>query len=92
MDPANSVNDLERRVIEIVAAKKKIDPASITSATTFEELSIDSLDATDLMFMLEEEFDILVPDEAARSMRAVGQVVDGIRELVAAKRGGAGAA
>lgn len=86
----NAANDVERQVIEIVAAKKKMDPASITSATTFEELGIDSLDAADLMFVVEEKFKILVPDEAAQSMRTVGQVVAGIRQLVAANPGSAG--
>jgi acyl carrier protein len=75
-------DDLERRVIDLIAKKRNLDPASITTATTFEELGIDSLDATDLLFTFEDEFGIVVPDEAARSMRGVRQVIDALRSLI----------
>jgi acyl carrier protein len=34
---------------------------------------------------LEEEFDVSVPDDQAQSMRSVGEVIEGIETLVAAK-------
>ncbi|MBZ5557911.1 MAG: acyl carrier protein [Acidobacteriia bacterium] len=75
--------DVERQVIGLIARKKKLDPARITPASTFEELGLDSLDAADLIFTIEDTFKIVVPDEAALSMRSVGQVVAGIEKLVA---------
>jgi acyl carrier protein len=77
--------DIEAYVVEVVARKKKVAPAAVTAASTFAELGIDSLDAADLIFTIEERFEIVVPDEAAQSMRSVGQVVDGIRQLVNAR-------
>ena len=76
-------DDIERQVIEAIAKKKKLDPASVTTASTFEELGLDSLDAADLMFTIEDTFKILVPDQAALSMKSVGEVVAGVRQLVA---------
>ena len=73
---------LEQRVIELIAKKKKRDPATITVATTFEELGIDSLDAADLLFTFEDTFNVVVPDQAALTMKSVGQVVEGLRELL----------
>src|SRR5258707_15431331 len=73
---------LEQRVIDIIARKKKLDPARVTPASTFEEMGIDSLDAADLLFSFEDEFKIVVPDDAAYSMKTVGQVVDGLRPLI----------
>ena len=86
-EPPASVGstDVEAYVIEIIARKKKIDPRAITAASTFEELGIDSLDAADLIFTVEDTFHVVVPDTAAASMRSVGEVVAGIRQLVAAR-------
>jgi acyl carrier protein len=78
---------LEQQVIELIAKKKKVDPSTITLETTFEELGIDSLDAADLLFTFEDTFNIVVPDQAALTMRSVGQVVLGVRTLV--EQGGA---
>ncbi|HTK28979.1 MAG TPA: phosphopantetheine-binding protein [Vicinamibacterales bacterium] len=75
-------DDLEQKVIALIARKKKLDPASITVASTFQELGVDSLDAADLLFTFEDEFKIVVPDEAAQSMKSVGEVVDALRQLV----------
>lgn len=76
-------DNLEQQVIAIIAKKKKLDPASVTAASTFDELGLDSLDAADLLFTVEDTFKVVVPDEAAQSMRSVGEVVAGIRQLVA---------
>lgn len=78
---------LEQQIIEIIARKKKLDAGRITAATTFDELGIDSLDAADLIFTFEDTFKVVVPDEAAQSMRSVGQVVDGLRRLAAGVSG-----
>jgi acyl carrier protein len=80
-------DDIERQVIEVIARKKKLDPAAITPETTFEQLGIDSLDAADLLFTFEDTFGIVVPDDAAQSMKNVGQVTEGVRRLVAARAG-----
>jgi acyl carrier protein len=79
--------DIERQVIALIARKKKLDPARISSASTFEELGLDSLDAADLIFTIEDTFSIVVPDEAALSMKSVGQVVAGIHKLAAGAGG-----
>jgi acyl carrier protein len=74
-------DNLESRVIAIIAKHKKVDPSTLSAATTFEQLGIDSLDAADLLFKFEDEFGIVVPDDVARSLRSVGDVVDGLRGL-----------
>ena len=80
-------NNLEERVIAIIAKRKHLDPASLTAASTFEQLGIDSLDAADLLFTFEDDFGIVVPDDVARSMRSVGEVVEGLRGLNAGTAG-----
>ena len=80
-------DNLEERVIAIIAKRKHLDPASLTAASTFEQLGIDSLDAADLLFTFEDDFGIVVPDDVARSMRSVGEVVEGLRGLNAGTAG-----
>ena len=78
---------IETQVIDIIARKRKLDPSSVSLDSTFEQLGVDSLDAADLLFAFEDRFGIVVPDEAAQSMKSVRSVVDGVRQLVADRAG-----
>ena len=73
---------ISERVIRVFADFKKVEPGEINAETTFEELGFDSLDGLNLIFELEEEFDIVVPDEKVQSMRSVAEVIAGIESLV----------
>lgn len=74
------------RVMRVFADFRKISPDEIKPETTFEELGFDSLDGLNLIFELEEEFDIVVPDDKVQSMRSVSEVIEGIRTLLADKQ------
>jgi acyl carrier protein len=80
---------LEQTVIQILAKSKNIDAAGITASTPMEELGLDSLDGMSLIFDLENEFEIEIPDGAAESARTVGDLVDGVARLVEARGKGA---
>jgi acyl carrier protein len=77
------MDQLEQQVIEIIAKKKKVDPSTITLASTFQELAIDSLDGMDLVFTFEDTFNISVPDSVVQQMKGVGDVVTGLRQELA---------
>jgi acyl carrier protein len=77
--------DLIARVADVIARTQKIPADSVTIDKSFEELKIDSLDGINILFALEGEFDIDIPDEAARQIRTVREMVDGIEKLLAAK-------
>lgn len=76
---------VSERVISVFAQFKKVEPEEIKLETTFEELGFDSLDGLNLIFELEEEFDVVVPDDKVQSMKSVAEVVEGIEQLVANK-------
>lgn len=78
-------SDLTARVIAEVASVKRIPTEKITVNSTFEELAIDSLDATNLLFSLEEEFGVSIPDAEARQIRNVRGAIDQVERLLAAK-------
>jgi acyl carrier protein len=79
------MNDVANRCIEIIAKSKGIPAETITPASTFEELNIDSLDKINISFEVEEAFNIDIPDEALGTIRTVGDMVDGVIKLQAAK-------
>ena len=62
-----------------------IRPESITIDKTFEELKIDSLDGMNILFAVEEEFDVNVPDDQVPAIRSVRDMVEGIEKLLASK-------
>ena len=78
---------IEQRVIAAVARAKRIDPGGIRPETTFEELGLDSLDAIELLFEIEEEFELTVEDDAVQGKETVAQVVAAVREALAAGGG-----
>ena len=77
--------DLISRVTGVIAKTQKIPPESVTIDKSFEELKIDSLDGINILFALEGEFDLDIPDDAARGIRTVREMVEGIEKLLAAK-------
>jgi acyl carrier protein len=73
--------ELTSRVINTIAATQRIDPSGITPESTFQELGIDSMDAINIVFALENEFNINIPDDDVRGIRSVADVIAGIGRL-----------
>jgi acyl carrier protein len=57
----------------------------VTIDSEFQQLNIDSMDAVEILFAMENEFDISIPDEEVRSVRNVRQMCEGVERLLAAK-------
>lgn len=76
-------DDIEERVIRVIAKTQHIAADTISIESTFEELKIDSLDGINILFAVENEFNISIPDEAAQKLRTVREMVEGIRKLIA---------
>ena len=70
------MNDLEPRVRGIVAAQLDVDPARLLpGARLGEDLCVDSLSAIELTMVLEDEFDIALPEDEVAEVRTYGDVV-----------------
>ena len=74
--------DIAARVIRVIARTQHIEPASFTSESTFEEMKIDSLDGINIVFAVETEFGVDVPDESMKALRSVRDVIDGVEKLL----------
>lgn len=81
---------LTAKVIAGIAAVKRIPVSSITIDSTFEELAMDSLDAMNLLFTLEDQLGVSIPDEAANSIKDVRSAVAGVQRLFEEKSGALG--
>ena len=57
-------DDVERRIIGIIAEQAVLDPSEVKSTSSPEDLGIDSLGLVEAVFAIEEAFDIPVPFNA----------------------------
>jgi len=76
---------ITERILQVIAKTQKLPEAKVTLDSSFEELNIDSMDGVNILFALENEFDITVPDEDAKKIRSIRDIVDGVTRLVEAK-------
>lgn len=76
--------EIERKLVEIVTKEKDIDEAKLKPETSLAEAGIDSLDALTILFGIEEEFHISIPDDRARSMTTFGDIIDAVEAQLAA--------
>jgi acyl carrier protein len=76
---------IAQRVIRVIAKNKKMAPEELSLATRFDNLKMDSLDALNMIFALEEEFDIHIPNEEAAKMKSVREAIRGVEEALNAK-------
>jgi len=79
---------IAENVIATLASVKRITVEGIKLETPLQELGIDSLDTFTLLFELESKFNISIPDDEARNIRTVNDIVEGIRKLVNANNSG----
>ena len=84
-------DELTQRVLKCIATSKRIPLETVTIDSEFQQLGIDSMDAVEILFALENEFDISIPDDEVRAVRNVRQMAEGVEKLVAAKAAGASA-
>ncbi len=73
--------DIASRVKKIVIEHLDIDAEKVQDNASFiDDLGADSLDTVELVMAFEEKFGIEIPDEAAETIRTVGDAVKFIQE------------
>ena len=75
-------DQLTQRVLSVIAATQRISPETVTIDKSFQELGIDSMDGINILFAMENEFDITIPDEQAKQIRSIREMVQGIEKLL----------
>jgi acyl carrier protein len=76
---------VESDVFDIIAEQSTVDRTRLTRDARLDDLEIESLDVVEIIFALEEKFDIHVPynaNDQELQFETVGDVVDAVRKLV----------
>lgn len=75
--------DMERDVLTIIARKANVEPASLNRTTDLSTLDLASLDMLEIVFDIEERFDISIAYNANQALsphhtdfKTVGDVLD----------------
>ncbi|HEX5211588.1 MAG TPA: phosphopantetheine-binding protein [Pseudolabrys sp.] len=81
------MSDVTNDVIAIIAKKKRVDKPNVELTDRLEDLGLESLDAVEMIFDLEEKFDIEISYNANTNnprseFETVGDVVKMIQKLV----------
>src|SRR6202040_3294717 len=80
--PTLMSDELIQRVRNVIASTQRIPIENVTIDSSFQELGIDSMDGVNILFALENEFNITIPDEAAKQIRNVRQMMEGVERLI----------
>jgi acyl carrier protein len=74
-------NNIESKVIALVAEQLHMNPQEITPDATLQSLGADSLDRVELVMKFEEEFHIEIRDEDAEKLVTIADLVNYIKNL-----------
>jgi len=77
-----SEHDTLARIGRIIAAHREIPPESVSYDARLIDLDIDSLAATEILFDIEDEFGIAVPEQRSLALVTVRDLCDAVNELV----------
>jgi acyl carrier protein len=79
---------VEEKVIATLASVKRIPVEQIKPDSSLQDLGVDSLDTFTLLFELESKFNISIPDDEARTIRTVSDIVAGVQRILDANKDG----
>jgi acyl carrier protein len=80
------MDDLESRVIDVIALELATRPARLTRSTEFlEDLQLDSLEVASLSMAIEEEFSIAVADDALGDIVTIGDAIAYVESALQAR-------
>ena len=82
-------DDVARKIISIIAEQAMLEPHEVTMDASPEQLGLDSLGMVEIIFAIEEAFDISVPfnanDPTASDfdISTVAKIIAAVRQLIA---------
>ena len=73
---------IEKDVFEIVSRRLKWELSDLSLETDLrKDLNADSIDSVEVIFELEDLYEIKIEDEVAEELQTIGSIVDVIAEL-----------
>ena len=73
---------VEENVLEVVSRLLKYEISDLSLETNLRKhLNADSIDSVEVIFELEDKYNIKIEDEVAEELQTIGSIVDVITEL-----------
>ena len=82
------MDNIEEKVLELVREQLDIEPQEIFLSSKLEDLNLDSVAIVELVFLLEEKFEVSIPfegldeSELKRNFYTVSSIVDHLKDLL----------
>lgn len=76
-----SRDDVYKKIVEVIAQKLQIDPTTISSGATLQDLGADSLDIVEIVMAIEERLEVAIDDAQAEKLHTVDDVVNYVYSL-----------
>lgn len=74
--------DIQSRLFDLMVDQFELDPSDLTpNADLRDDLDLDSLDAMDLMALVEKRMGLTVDEERVLKVRTVGELTEYLRSL-----------
>ena len=86
------MDSVESDIFKIIAEKAAVERENVVSGAKLEELAIESLDVVEIIFAVEEKFDIHVPfnaNDQELEFETVGDVVEAVEAFIEKSSGAA---
>ena len=81
------MDEVQEKIFDIIAKERRLDRSTLTLETRLEDINVESVDLVEIIFAIEDEFDIDVPqEEDAFQLETMGDIVTGVRRLIAEKQ------
>ena len=82
------MSDIQQTIIDIVTEQALLEPGDVTTDSTLEELNLDSIAMVEVIFALEEAFNIHIPfnannpDESNFDITSVATIISAVEGLI----------
>jgi len=81
-----SKEEIAAQVREIFLETLKIRPEKLLPETSLkDDLALDSLDMIEVVYEMEDRFDVQIPEEKIQEIATFDQIVDGLHAAIEAK-------
>jgi acyl carrier protein len=81
-----SRDEIAAEVKEIFQKTLKVEPERLAAGVNLkEDLKLDSLDMIEVVYEVEERFDVQIPEERLKEITTFDQIVDGLHSALEAK-------
>jgi acyl carrier protein len=79
----DGINSVEERLKKVLVNELKIESEQIkTDSSLADDLGVDSADMVDLLFAIEDEFNIEISDDEVEEYQKFNDIVDRIKEKI----------